>query len=84
MLNLSSQQLTLFIAESLIGGILWAIMFYYVRKGGNEGNFKGKVGKDRDAQMKKYLDDAMYGGKAAAIVIFLRKVASVGIKQYIV
>ena len=58
-------------------------MFYYVRKGANEGNFKGKIGQAREDQKQKYWDDAIYGGRAAAIVIFLRKVASVGIKQYI-
>ena len=72
------QDTKILLIEALISGIIWTIMFYYIRKGLNKRNFL------IDDPNKKRMDfwyDAMYGGLAAFLALIAKKLVTPQIKN---
>lgn len=68
-MNLSNETKTLLI-EAVIAGIIWAVMFYYVRKGLNKRNFMGPM---PDEKKLDFWYDGLYGGLAALLSVIAKK-----------
>lgn len=61
MLGFSERDMKLLIMESVIAGIVWAIIFYFVRKGLNRRNFE----EDPEKKKTSFWYDAVFGGIGA-------------------
>ena len=62
--GLTEDEMKKLLIQSLIKGIMWAAMFFFIRKGMNKRNFTGTP---EENMMKKesFKWDAIYGGAAA-------------------
>jgi hypothetical protein len=58
------------IVRAIIGGIIWGLGFYYIRKGLNKRNFREKPEKKKT----DFYWDAVYGSVAAFIIIIIRRI----------
>lgn len=59
--------------EAFIVGVIWAVMFYYIRKGLNKRNFMVDNPNERREDFKW---DAIYGGLAAAFATIVKKMSN--------
>ena len=55
--------------KAVIMGVVWGVMFYFVRKGLNKRNFAENPEKKREA----FYWDAMYGALAAGLSVIVKE-----------
>lgn len=62
-----------FLANSIIRGVVWAFLYYYVRRGWNPDN-KGDI--------SKFKSDAIYGGIAVSLTAFVTNILTMIISYF--
>ncbi len=72
MLGLSNQEMTKLLVQAVVFGVIWAVMFFFVRKGMNKRNFVT----DPEAKRESFKWDAIYGGLAAFLSVIVKQFAS--------
>ena len=70
MFGFTQKETKVIVIESIINGIIWAICFYYIRKGLNKRNFNV----DPEKKRKAFWYDAAFGGIAATSSFILKKI----------
>jgi len=67
-LDISANRIRKMALEALVSGVLWGLLFYFVRKRLNKRNFV------QDAENKKisFYWDGVYGGLAAALMVITK------------
>ena len=56
--------------QAVIAGIIWGVMFYFIRKGMNKRNFAA----DPEKKRADFFYDSIYGGIAAALTVIVKEV----------
>jgi hypothetical protein len=70
MLGFTNDDFKKLLMQSIIKGILWAILFLYIRKGLNSSNFTENPEKKWNA----YKSDALYGGLSAFLMTIAKTI----------
>lgn len=82
-LGLTTNQFMTLVVEAIVQGVLWGLMFYYVRKGLNKRNFaKAKTPEEVEEKKLDFYWDAIYGGIAAFFLTIAKKYAGMATTNF--